>query len=332
LRGKTFFKGALPLLLAIVAVAGGALSTSSAADRYPSRVIKLVVAFAPGGVADIMGRMLGQALQQRLGQTVIVENKPGGDGTIGMGEVVRAAPDGYTLLIGGFGGQIIPPLMKDDFPFDVRRDIVKIALTAEFANVVVVNRDLPINSVKDLVAYAKARPGALNFGSSGRATSDRLAAELFMLETGTKMVNVPYKGGGVALTDLRAGITQVMFPQLPAVIALASSGDVKPLAVTSRYRLPQLPDVSTLSEALLPDFHVTSWNVVLAPRGLPDDIRKVLSDALVEAVKEPQLQEKMRQLGIEPVGMASAETDIFFEAELQRWKTVIDTAGIKLEH
>jgi tripartite-type tricarboxylate transporter receptor subunit TctC len=196
----------------------------------------------------------------------------------------------------------------------------------------VVNRDLPINSVKDLVAYAKARPGALNFGSSGRATSDRLAAELFMLETGTKMVNVPYKGGGVALTDLRAGITQVMFPQLPAVIALATSGDVKPLAVTSRYRLPQLPDVPTLSEALLPDFHVTSWNVVLAPRGLPDDIRKVLSDALVQAVKEPQLQEKMRQLGIEPVGMASAETDIFFEAELQRWKTVIDTAGIKLEH
>jgi len=331
LRGRTVLQRLLPLLLAIGVVAGGARSISSAADRYPSRLIKLVVAFAPGGVADIMGRMIGQALQQKLGQTVIVENKPGGDGTIGMGEVVRAAPDGYTLLIGGFGGQIIPPLMKDDFPFDVRRDIVKIALTAEFANVVVVNRDLPINSAKELVAYAKARPGALNFGSSGRATSDRLAAELFMLETGTKMINVPYKGGGVALTDLRAGITQVMFPQLPAVIALATSGDVKALAVTGRYRLPQLPDVPTLSESLLPDFHVTSWNVVLAPRGLPEDIRKVLSDALIAAVKEPALQAKMRQLGIEPVGMASAETDVFFEQELKRWKAVIDTAGIKLE-
>jgi tripartite-type tricarboxylate transporter receptor subunit TctC len=328
LRGSTGFKSVLPFLLALALVT----SVAGAAGRYPSRVVKLVVAFAPGGVADIMGRMIGQALQQRLGQTVIVENKPGGDGTIGMGEVVRAAPDGYTLLIGGFGGQIIPPLMKDDFPFDVRRDIVKIAITAEFANVVVVNRELPINSVKDLVDYAKARPGALNFGSSGRATSDRLAAELFMLETGTKMVNVPYKGGGVALTDLRGGVTQVMFPQLPAVIGLAASGDVKPIAVTSRYRLPQLPDVPTLSETLLPDFHVTSWNVVLGPRGLPDDIRKVLSDALVEAVKEPQLQEKMRKLGIEPVGMASAEADVFFEQELRRWKTVIDTAGIKLEH
>jgi tripartite-type tricarboxylate transporter receptor subunit TctC len=332
LRGRTFLKSLLPILLTIGVVAGGGLSTASAAEHYPSRVIKLVVAFAPGGVADIMGRMLGQALQQKLGQTVIVENKPGGDGTIGMGEVVRAVPDGYTLLIGGFGGQIIPPLMKDDFPFDVRRDIVKIALTAEFANVVVVNKDLPISSAKELVDYAKARPGALNFGSSGRATSDRLAAELFMLETGTRMVNVPYKGGGVALTDLRGGVTQVMFPQLPAVIALATSGDVKPLAVTSRYRLAQLPDVPTLSESLLPDFHVTSWNVVLAPKGLPDDIRKILSDALVEAVKDPSQQEKMRKLGIEPVGMPSAEADVFFEQELVRWKKVIDTAGIKPEH
>jgi tripartite-type tricarboxylate transporter receptor subunit TctC len=155
---------------------------------------------------------------------------------------------------------------------------------------------------------------------------------MFMLETGTKMVNVPYKGGGVALTDLRAGTTQVMFPQLPAVIGLATAGDVKPLAVTSRYRVPQLPDVPTLSETLLPGFHVTSWNVLLAPKGLPDDIRKVLSDALVAAVKEPQFMEKMRAVGIEPVGMASAEADAFFEQELQRWKNVIDVAGIKLEH
>ena len=306
-------------------------TAAPAADRYPTRTIRLVVAFAPGGVADIMGRLLAQALQEKLGQTVIVENKPGGDGTIGMGEVVRAKPDGYTLLVGGFGGQIVPPLMRDNFPFDVRQDIVKVAITAEFANVLVVNKDLPINSVKDLVGYLKARPGQLNFGSSGRATSDRLAAELFMMETGTKMLNVPYKGGGVALKDLRAGTTQVMFPQLPAVIGLAQSGDVKPLAVTSNYRLSQLPDVPTLSEALLPGFHVTSWNVILAPKGLPDEIRKILSDALVEAVKEPQIKEKMRKLGIVPVGLPSAEADVFFEKELQRWKKVIDAAGLKLE-
>jgi tripartite-type tricarboxylate transporter receptor subunit TctC len=194
-----------------------------------------------------------------------------------------------------------------------------------------VNKELPINSASELIDYAKARPGALNFGSSGRATSDRLAAELFMRETGTRMVNVPYKGGGAALTDLRAGTTQVMFPQLPAVLGLAASGDVKPLAVTSSYRLPQLPDVPTLSETVLPGFHVASWNVILAPKGLPDDVRAILSDAIVAAVKDPELREKMRKLGVEPVGMASAEADTFFNQELQRWKQVIDAAGIKLE-
>jgi tripartite-type tricarboxylate transporter receptor subunit TctC len=315
------------LVLLTLSVPAGA----QAAERYPSRTVKLVVAFAPAGVADIMGRLVAQALQQKLGQTVIVENKPGGDGLIGMGEVVRAAPDGYTLLVGGFGGQIIPPLMKDDFPFDVRSDLVKIAISAEFANVLVVNKELPINSARELIDYAKARPGALNFGSSGRATSDRLAAELFMRETGIRMVNVPYKGGGAALTDLRAGTTQVMFPQLPAVLGLAAAGDVRPLAVTSSYRLPQLPDVPTLSETVLPGFHVASWNVILAPKGLPDDIRAILSDAIVAAVKDPELQDKMRKLGVEPVGMASADADTFFNQELQRWKQVIDAAGIKLE-
>jgi tripartite-type tricarboxylate transporter receptor subunit TctC len=319
------------LILLLVLLTLSIPAVAQAADRYPSRTVKLVVAFAPAGVADIMGRLVAQALQQKLGQTVIVENKPGGDGLIGMGEVVRAAPDGYTLLVGGFGGQIIPPLMKDDFPFDVRSDLVKIAISAEFANVLVVNKELPINSARELIDYAKARPGALNFGSSGRATSDRLAAELFMRETGTRMVNVPYKGGGAALTDLRAGTTQVMFPQLPAVLGLAASGDVKPLAVTSSYRLPQLPDVPTLSETVLPGFHVASWNVILAPKGLPDDVRAILSDAIVAAVKDPELREKMRKLGVEPVGMASAEADTFFNQELQRWKQVIDAAGIKLE-
>jgi tripartite-type tricarboxylate transporter receptor subunit TctC len=302
-----------------------------AQERYPSRTIKLVVAFAPGGVADIMGRLVAQLLQHKLGGTVIVENKPGGDGLIGMGEVVRAAPDGYTLLVGGFGGQIVPPLMKDDFPFDVRRDIVKIAMTAEFANVVVVNKELPVNSIAELIAYVKARPGQLNFGSSGRATSDRLAAELFMLETGTKMQNVPYRGGGVALNDLIGGTTQVMFPQLPAVLGMATSGAVKPLAVTSSYRLEQLPDLPTLSETVLPNFHVASWNMLFGPRGLPDTVRKILSDALVEAVGAPQFHERMRAIGVAPVGKPSADAEAFFEQELIRWKRVIDVAGIKLE-
>jgi tripartite-type tricarboxylate transporter receptor subunit TctC len=321
----------LALASLAAAVIAAAPTESPAQERYPSRTVKLVVAFAPGGVADIMGRLVAQLLQHKLGGTFIVENKPGGDGLIGMGEVVRAAPDGYTLLIGGFGGQVVPPLMKDDFPFDVRRDIVRIAMTAEFANVLVVNKGMPVNSVRELIDHLKKNPGKLNFGSSGRATSDRLAAEMFMLETGTKMLNVPYRGGGVALNDMLAGTTHVMFPQLPAVLGMATSGAVKPLAVTSDYRLFQLPDVPTLSETVLPGYHVASWNMLFAPRGLPDNIRKILSDALVEAVKDPQFRERMHKIGVEPVGRPSAEADAFFEREMVRWKRVIDSAGLKLE-
>jgi tripartite-type tricarboxylate transporter receptor subunit TctC len=154
---------------------------------------------------------------------------------------------------------------------------------------------------------------------------------MFMLETGTKMLNVPYRGGGGALNDMLTGSTQVMFPQLPAVLGMATGGAVKPLAVTSHYRLSQLPDTPTLSETVLPGFHVTSWNMLFAPRGLPETIRKTLSDALVEAVKEPRFVEQMQKIGVEPVGKPSVEADAFFEEELQRWKKVIDTAGLKLE-
>jgi tripartite-type tricarboxylate transporter receptor subunit TctC len=312
-------------LLAIVAAA-------QAAGTYPSRPIRLIVAFAPGGVADVMGRLVAQALQQRLNQSVVVENKPGGDGLIGMGDAVRAVPDGYTLLVGGFGGQIIPPLMRDDFPFDVRRDLVKIALTAEFGNVLVVNKSLPINSVPDLIAYLKARPGAVNFGSSGRATSDLLAAARFMLQTGTKMVDVPYAGGGQALSDMMAGSTQVMFPQLPAVLGLINSGQVRALAVTSARRLSQLPDVPTLSESGLPGFHVSSWNELFGPRGLPDDIRDLLSRTLVDAIRnDAELRAKMLKLGVEPIGEGAAQAEAFFNDELVRWKDVIDRAGLKIQ-
>src|ERR1700728_639317 len=291
-----------------------------AADQYPSRPVRLVVAFAPGGVADVMGRLVAGALQPRLHQSVIVENKPGGDGQVGMGEVVRAEPDGYTLLVGGFGGQIIPPLMNDDFPFDVKNDLVKIALTAEFGNVLVVNNSLPVRSVPDLVAYLKARPGAVNFGSSGRATSDRLAAEMFMLDTGTKMIDVPYKGGGVALSDMMVGTTQVMFPQLPAVLGLVTSGQVRALAVTSQQRLSQLPEVPTLDESGLPGFYVTSWNELFGPRGLPDNVRDVLSDARVDAISNDSgLREKMKKLGVKSIGKGHPEAETFFDDELALW-------------
>jgi tripartite-type tricarboxylate transporter receptor subunit TctC len=310
---------------------GHVLWSPAHADSYPSRPVKLVVAFAAGGVGDVMGRLIAQILQQKLGQTFVVENKPGGDGTVGMREVIRSSPDGYTLLVGGLGGQIIPQLMRDDFPVDVRTDLVEIAVSGIYPNVLTVNKSIPVKSVKDFIAYAKERPGRLNFGSSGRVSSDRLAAELFMMETGIKMLNVPYKGGALALNDLIAGSTDVMFPQFPAVIAAIQSDQVKPLAVTTAQRLQQLPDVPTLAEAALPGFNVGGWNAIYGPRGLPNDIRHLLGNAIALAVKEPEFAARLRTLGVEPVGMGADEATAYFNAEFQRWKKVIDEAGLKLE-
>jgi tripartite-type tricarboxylate transporter receptor subunit TctC len=199
--------------------------------------------------------------------------------------------------------------------------------------VLVINKSLPVNSVADLIGYLKARPGAVNYGSSGLATSDRLAAEMFILATGTKMVDVPYKGGSVALNDMMVGATQVMFPQLPAVLGLVQSGQVRALAVTSSKRLSQLPDVPTLAESGLPGFHVTSWNELFGPHGLPDDVRQTLSDALVDAIRnDAELRSRMRALGVEPIGEGSARAEAFFDEELARWKDVIDRAGLKVEN
>lgn len=315
--------GSLLLLLAA--------TPSFANQHYPNRPVKLIVAFAAGGIGDVMGRLIGQSLQQKLGQPFVVDNRPGGDGLIGMREAIRATPDGYTLLVGGLGAQIIPQLMRDDFPVDTRDSLVKIAITGIFPNVVAVTKGLPVNSVKELIAYAKAHPGQLNFGSGGRVSSDRLVAELFMMETGTKLVNVPYKGGGLALNDLIGGTVHLMFPQLPVVLAAAQGGQVKALAVSTNNRLSQLPDVPTLSETELPGFNVGGWNALYAPRGLPDNIRDTLSKALLAALKEPELSSRLKTLGVEPIGIGGADATAYFDAEFMRWKKVIDAAGLKLQ-
>ena len=302
------------------------------AQDWPTRPIKIVTPLAAGGAADAIGHAVGDAFTAATKLPMVIDNRPGGGGTLAAVTVARAEPDGTTLLLGTAAALNVAPVLAKNFPADLVAGLTPLTLAVELPMCLVVNKSLPINSVPDLIAYLKARPGAVNFGSSGRATSDLLAAARFMLQTGTKMVDVPYAGGGQALSDMMAGSTQVMFPQLPAVLGLINSGQVRALAVTSARRLSQLPDVPTLSESGLPGFHVTSWNELFGPRGLPDDVRDLLSRTLVDAIRnDHEIREKMLALGVEPVGEGSARAEAFFDEELTRWKDVIDRAGIKLE-
>jgi tripartite-type tricarboxylate transporter receptor subunit TctC len=312
-----------------LAAASGARAQGAA--PYPNRLIKVIVPYPPAGVTDLVGRAVADGLKERLHVGTIVENKPGANGIVGMGEFLRTDPDGYTILIGGFGSHLIPPLINPRFPFDVERDFAPIALVAEFVNVMIVNKSLPVDTVADFIRYAKERPGQLNFGTVGVGASNHLAAELFMQQTGVRMVNVPYKGAPASLQDLTAGNLHVLFENLPPALGQVQGGTVKALAVTSTYRVQQLPNVPTMAEAGLPDYKITSWIGVYGHRALPAPIRDKLSRTIVDIVKDPAVQSRFRTIGFEPVG-ADAETfERFSQEERKRWKAVVDAAGIKVE-
>lgn len=321
-------------MLKIVAclIAGLAIFTSvGKADDYPSRSLRILVAFPAGGVSDVVARIVAEGMRSKLGTSVFVENKAGGAGILGMRELVHAKPDGYTVLLGGFGGQVLGPLLNPRYPFDVTRDIVPLSQVTDFINVVVVSKQLPVNSFHEFLEYARARPGQLNYASEGSGTSTHLATEMFLLRSGVKLVHVPYKGAPPALVDLLNGTIQVMFIHLPAVLGFIQSDSVKVLAVTSSHRSPILPDVPTVSESGLPDFQVTSWNAVFAPRGLAGPIKTKLTAALVATAKDPSTRDALRKIGADAVGTDPNSFEQFFRSELTRWKEVITRANIKKE-
>ena len=254
-------------------VGAGAAGLRWAADAFPSRSIRLLVPFPPAGIADLSARLVAEGLRQKLNQAVVVENKPGANGVLGLRELLKSEPDGYTLMVGTVGSVVIGYAIDANAPFDPARDMVPIAGTAEYATAMVVNKQLPVNSVQEFIAYAKARPGKLTFGSTGVGALDYLAAELFMKETGIEMVHVPYKGGPGALNDLLGGSIDVIIEVFPVVMEQIRSGAIKGLAVSSSYRLPALPDVPTFAEAGLPGVTLTGWVGIYGPPGLPADVR-----------------------------------------------------------
>ncbi len=315
-------------MLALVAVVLAA-AAARGQESYPSRQITVIVPFAAGGSTDLVARIISDGLRRKLGQPVVVDNRPGGAGVQGTRDVVAAKPDGYTLLLGNVGIPVIAAAMNANFPFDPARELTAISMAAEFVIVMMVRKDLPVGSLAEFVAYARAHPGELNFGSSGTGTLAHLAAELLMQRTGIRMQHVPYKGGANSLTDLMSGALDVLFAGSSVAAGQVASRAVKTLAVSSTYRLKLLPDVPTMQEGGVPDFDVTGWFGLMGPAGLPLPIRQTLSDALIDIVRDPAAQEKLRHIGFEPVGTGWRTFESFLVAEQKRWSEFVTARGLR---
>jgi tripartite-type tricarboxylate transporter receptor subunit TctC len=306
------------------------LSASSwASDAYPSRPIRLIVPFPPAGIADLSGRLVAEGLRAKFNQSVIVENRPGATGVVGLRELLKADADGYTLMVGNIGSLVINYAIDSNAPFDPLRDVVPIAGTAEFATAMVVNKQAPVNSVKEFIAYAKEQPGKLKFGSTGVGALDYLAAALFMKETGTSMVHVPYRGGPLALNDLVGGHIDVIIEVFPVVMEQIRSGLIKGLAVSSPYRLRAIPDVPTFEEAGLKGVTLTGWLGIYGPPRMPEDVREKLGAAIVELIRQPEMVAKFRAIGFEPTGLGVKEFTAHHAAEVKRWVAFLTETGLR---
>ena len=305
------------------------LSVAASAQSFPTRPIRLIVPFPPAGITDLSARLVAEGLRVKFNQPVIVENKPGANGLIGLREMLKAEPDGYTLMAGTVGNLVIGYAMEVSPSFDALRDVVPIAGTAEYATAMVVNNKVPVSSVKEFIDYAKARPGKLTFGSTGTGALDYLAVELFMRATGTSMVHVPYRGGPAALNDLMGGSIDLLIEVFPVVMEQIKTGMIRGLAVSSPYRLPSVPDLPTFKQAGVPGVELTGWLGIYGPPRMPEEARATLGKAIVDIVKQPDIQDKFRAIGFEPTGLGVTEFSAFHDAEVKRWVAFMTETGLR---
>jgi len=296
---------------------------------YPSKPIRFIVGFAPGATNDLVARLLGQKLTEQFGQTVVVENRGGANTAIASAQFVRAAPDGYTLMLNSPGHLTNPSLMKLDF--DSVNDFAFITQLAESVNLVIVHPSLPARSIKELIAISKPRPGQINYASSGTGTTVHLSAELFQYMTGVKWVHIPYKGGGLALQELIAGQTSLSFLNLPTAINIARAGKLRALATTGAKRAGAAPELPTVAESGVPGFEVTTMYGISAPAKTPRVIIDRLHGEIVRALNSPDLRGKLIEAGADPVGSTPEEYTAFIKSEIAKWAKVINAAGIKGE-
>ena len=304
---------------------------AAAQEAYPSKPVRIIVPFAAGGVADLLPRIVGEKLTQKWGQPVVVENKVGAAGNIGMAEGARAAPDGYTLLLAPAGNLTVNPKLFPNLPFDTYRDLTPVTLLAQSPNVLVVHPSVPAKTFQELVAYAKANPGKLNFASPGAGSGAHLACELLKIEAGIEATHVPYKGIAPAVNDLLGGQVQMMFAGISTVLQHVKSGKLVALAIASPKRNPQLPDVPTVSESGLAGFDVTSWYGIVVRAGTPPAVVQKVQRDMAEALQSADVQSRLAALGLEPVGNTPSEFDALIKAETKKWGAIVEKAGIKAQ-
>lgn len=297
--------------------------------EYPTHTIKLVVSYPPGGTTDVLARLIAQYLSQHLGQQVVVENKPGGGNNIGTEFVINSPPDGYTLLLVNPANGINATLYKN-LPFNFVRDIAPVAGLVRTPNLMTVTPSLPVKTVAEFIAYCKANPDKINMASSGSGTSVHLSGELFKSMTGCKMVHVPYKGAGPALTDLMSGQVQVIFDNLPSSINHAKSGRIRALGVTSAQRSPALPDVPTIAETV-PGYEATAWFGLGMPKGSPREAIDKINHLVNQALADPKMHERLADLGGVPIPGTPEDFGKTIRDETQKWSKVVIESGAKVE-
>ena len=316
------------LALAATALAAMTVPLPAAAQGFPTKPVRLVVTFPPGGAPDILARLFADKAQ--LGQTVVVENKPGAGGNLGADFVAKAPADGHTLVMGTVGTHAINGALYAKLPYDMVRDFVPVAHVASAPNLLVVTNSLPVKSVAELVAYMKANPGTLSYGSPGIGTSVHVSGELFQSLTGTKMTHVPYKGRQFAIPDLVGGQIQLMFDNMPSALPMAKEGKIRALAQTTARRSGAAPDVPTVAETV-PGFEATTWFAVFAPAGTPREVVARVNAEMKRVFALPDVAERMKTLGLESWISSPEELAQFQAAEITKWAKVVKDSGAKAE-
>jgi tripartite-type tricarboxylate transporter receptor subunit TctC len=322
---------ALPRRHLLLAALGAAALPAAFAQAFPSRPLRVLVPFAPGGSTDLLARLVAKPLGERLGQAVVVENRPGAGGNIAADAVAKSAPDGHTLVMGSIGTHATNGLVYASMPYDAVRDFAPVTLVGAATLVLVVHPSLPARSVTELVDLLRSKPGEYSYASGGVAASQHLATEMFKYATKTSMQHVPYKGSAGALQDLLSGRVPLMFADLPLVLQHIQSGALRALGVCDPDRSPALPNVPTIAQAGVPNYTATAWYGLFAPARTPEPVLAKLQAEVSDIVKQPDVRKTMQDMGAKPSGLSGAEFRRFQEAEIARWREVVREANIRMD-